>query len=172
MPKLYALHQALFSFGGDAWIEDDAGNRAFEVDGKAFAIGRTLDLLDPSGALIYTLHQRVLSFRATFDVTRGDEPVATVQKALLAFFGDRFTITLADGGALEASGDFLDHEFVVTRDGATVVEASRAWFSMHDTYGVKVADGFDEPLALAIVIAIEQLERQEDRRARPLSPIP
>src|SRR6185503_10338248 len=46
MPKLYALHQALFSFGGDAWIEDDAGNRAFEVDGKTFALGRTLDLLD------------------------------------------------------------------------------------------------------------------------------
>jgi uncharacterized protein YxjI len=172
MPKLYALHQALFSFGGDAWIEDDAGNRAFEVDGKTFALGRTLDLLDPNGTLIYTLHQRVLSFRSTFDVTRDGTAVATIQKALLAFFGDRFAITLADGAALEASGDFLDHEFVVTRDGATVVEASRSWFSMHDTYGVKVADGFDDPLALAIVIAIEQLERQEDRRTAPLSPLP
>ena len=90
MPKLYALHQALFSFSGDAWIEDDAGNRVFEVDGKAFAIGRTLDLLDPHGTVLYTLHQRVLSFRPTFEVSHGGVPVATIQKALLAFFGDRF----------------------------------------------------------------------------------
>jgi uncharacterized protein YxjI len=172
MPKLYALHQTLFSFSGDAWIEDDAGNRAFEVDGKAFTIGRTLDLRDPNGVLVYTLHQRVLSFRSTFDVTRGDVPVATIQKALLSFFGDRFAITLADGGELEASGDFLDHEFVVTRDGVTVVEASRSWFSLHDTYGVNVADDFDDPLALAIVIAIEQLERQEDRRVAAAAPLP
>jgi uncharacterized protein YxjI len=169
MPKMYALHQAMFSFSGDAWIEDDAGNRVFEVDGKAFAIGRTLDLLDPNGTVLYTLHQRVLSFRATFEVSRDGVIVATIQKALLSFFGDRFTVTLADGTALEASGDFLDHEFVVARDGETVLEASRAWFSVHGTYGVQVADAFDDPLALAIVIAIEQLEAQEDRRGMAAS---
>lgn len=164
MPKLYALHQALFSFGGDAWIEDDAGNRLFEVDGKTFTIGRTLDLLDPAGNLLYTLHQPVMTIRAKFEISRSGAGVATIEKALFSMFADTFTITLADGGQLEAKGDFLDHEFVVTRDGTEVVSASRAWFSMHDTYGVRVADDFDDPLALTIVIAIEQMERQERQR--------
>ena len=171
MPRLYALHRALFSFSGDAWIEDADGARVFEIDGKAFAIGRTVDLLDANGALLYTLHQRVLSFRPTFEISRDEQLVATVQKALFSFIGDKFSVALAAGGTLEASGDFLDHEFVVSRDGAPVVEASRAWFSVHGTWGVQVADDFDDPLALAIVIAIEQLEVQEDRQAAGSLPL-
>jgi uncharacterized protein YxjI len=171
MPNTYALHQALFSFSGDAWIEDATGNRVFEIDGKAFALGRTLDLLDRNGTLLYTLHQRVLSFRPTFEISRNGATVATLQKALLAILGDRFTITLADGSELEARGNVLDHEFTISRGDAVLATASRAWFSMHDTYGVQVADEFDDPLALAIVIAIEQLESEEDRADR-VSPFP
>jgi uncharacterized protein YxjI len=166
MPNTYALHQALFSFSGDAWIEDATGNRVFEIDGKAFALGRTLDLLDRNGTLLYTLHQRVLSFRPTFEISRNGATVATLQKALLAILGDRFTITLADGSELEAKGNVLDHEFTISRGDAVLATASRAWFSMHDTYGVQVADEFDDPLALAIVIAIEQIESEEDRADR------
>jgi uncharacterized protein YxjI len=175
MPIVYALHQALLSLSGDAWIEDSDGNRVFEVDGKAFALGRTLDLLDRDGAVLYTLHQPVMSFRPKFEISRNGGVVATIEKALLAFFGDRYSIELADGSmALEAKGDFLDHEFSVSRDGVEVIQASRSWFSMHDTYGVQVADEFDSPLALTIVIAIEQMEHEEDERGRsgPLSQLP
>src|SRR5438552_12425815 len=139
MPKLYALHQTIFSFGGDAWIEDEHGNRAFEVDGKAFALGRTLDLLDPGGELLYTIHAPLVSLRPTFEISRHDATVATIRKALFALFAARFSIALADGGELEAKGDFLDHEFQVNRADEEVIGASRAWFSLHDTYGVRVA---------------------------------
>jgi uncharacterized protein YxjI len=175
MPTVYALHQALLSVSGDAWIEDSDGNRLFEVDGKAFALGRTLDLLDRNGAVLYTLHQPVMSFRPKFEISREGGVVATIEKALLALFGDRYSIELADGSmTLEAKGDFLDHEFTISRDGVEVIQASRSWFSMHDTYGVQVADEFDSPLALTMVIAIEQMEHQEDERQRsgPLSQLP
>lgn len=163
MPNLFALHQAIFSIGGDAWIEDDKANRVYQVDGKALAIGRTLDLLDANGSILYTIHQPVLTLRPTFEITRGETPVAKIQKALFTLFGDRFAITLADGGGLEAEGDFLDHEFRVLRGESEVIAASRSWFSLHDTYGVRVADGFDDALALAIVISIEQMESMDRR---------
>ena len=166
MPKLFALHQTLLSFTGDAWIEDDQGNRLYEVDGKV-ALSRTLDLLDQAGTILYTLQQPLMSLHRSFAISRGDRAVGNVEKELFTFLGDRFTISLTEGEALEGSGDFLDHEFRVTRGDTEVISASRAWFSMHDTYGVKVADGFDEPLALAIAIAIEQIEAEE-HRARQL----
>ena len=159
MANLYALHQTLFSFGGDAWIEDEHGNRAFEVDGKAFALGRTLDLLDPGGTILFTVHAPIVSLRPTFEISRDDETVATIHKALFTLLGSRYSIELADGSELEATGDFLDHEFQVRRSDDEVIGASRAWFSLHDTYGVRVADGFDPALGLAIVISIEQMER-------------
>jgi uncharacterized protein YxjI len=159
MPNLYALHQSIFSFGGDAWIEDENGGRAFEVDGHAFALGRTLDLLDPSGTLLYTIHAPILSFQPTFEISRDDATVATIRKALFTLFASRFAIELAAGGELEAEGNFLDHEFRVNRGDEEVIGASRAWFSMHDTYGVRVDDGFEPALALSLVIAIEQMVR-------------
>lgn len=159
MPDLYALHQSLFSFGGDAWIEDEHGSRAFEVDGKAFALGRTLDLLDLNGVVLYTIHAPLVSLRPAFEISRDGSTTATIHKALFSFPGSRFSIELADGGVLDATGDFLDHEFRVNRGDEEVIGASRSWFSLHDTFGVRVADGFDPALALAVVIAIEQMER-------------
>jgi uncharacterized protein YxjI len=167
MPKLFALHQTLLSFSGDAWIEDDQGNRMYEVDGKV-AISRTLDLLDQAGTVLYTLQQPLMSIHKSFAISRGDEPVGNVEKDLFTFLGDRFTISLTDGESLQGTGDFLDHEFRVTRGEEEVIAASRAWFSMHATYGVRVAGGFDEPLALAIAIAIEQIEAEE-RRQTPMA---
>ena len=159
MPVLYALQQSLFSFGGDAWIEDEHGNRAFEVDGKAFAFGRTLDLLDPSGTVLYTIHAPVFTIRPTFEISHAGEPAATITKALFSLIGSRFTIELAAGGSLAAEGDFLEHEFRVMQGDDEIIAASRAWLSLHDTFGVRVRDGFDPALGLAIVIAIEQMVR-------------
>jgi uncharacterized protein YxjI len=89
MANLYALHQTLFSLGGDAWIEDEHGNRLFEVDGKAFALGRTLDLLDPSGTVLFTVHAPMVSLRPTFEISRDDETVATIRRALFTLLGSR-----------------------------------------------------------------------------------
>src|SRR3954447_10740048 len=159
MPNLFALHQTIFSFGGDAWIEDDQGNRVFEVDGKAFSVGRTLDLLDTGGTTLLTIHAPVFTLRPTFEIRRGDEVVARIEKALFSLFAAKFTIERSAGSTLEAHGDFLDHEFRVVDGETEVIHASRAWFSLHDTFGVQIADGFDDALGLAIVIAIEQMER-------------
>jgi len=160
MTHTYVLDQALFSIGGDAWIEDEAGNRAFEVDGKAFAIRRTLEILDPSGASLYTINQSLAHVHRTFEIKQGEAIVATIQEALLTFLGDRFTIELATGDQLSIQGDWINREFHVTRDGTDVIFVSRSLISLHDRYGIQIADGFDIALGLAIVVALEQMELQ------------
>jgi uncharacterized protein YxjI len=55
--RIFALNQSLFSLGGDLWIEDASGDRAFEVDGKAFTVRRTLELRDTAGATLYTINR-------------------------------------------------------------------------------------------------------------------
>jgi uncharacterized protein YxjI len=162
--QTYALNQKLFSLGGDAWIEDEAGNHAFEVDGKAFSLRRTLELRDPVGASLFTISQALAHLHRTFEVKRGDALVATVQEALLNILGDHFTIDLATGEQLAVQGNWIDREFHVTRAGSDVIFASRSLLSLHDTYGVQVAAGFDVPLAIAIVVALEQMELEGRRR--------
>lgn len=162
--RTFALNQSLFSLGGDLWIEDDAGNRAFEVDGKAFSLRRTLELRDPAGASLYTINRSLAHVRRTFEIKRDGTVVATIEEALLHLLGDRFTIESADGEDLAVAGDWINREFRVTQGGSDVIVASRSLLSLHGGYGVEVAPGFDIPFALAIVVALEQMELEEQRR--------
>jgi uncharacterized protein YxjI len=159
----YVLNQALVSLGGDLWIEDETGNRVFEVNGKVLALRRTLELLDPAGNVLYGINQSLAHVRRTFEVKRDDVVVATIEQALVHLFGDRFTIRLASGEELAVLGDWIDREFHVSRGGADVIVASRSLLSLHGSYGVRVADGFEVPLGLALVVALEQMELEERR---------
>ena len=54
----YRMRQRLVSIGDDFWIEDQAGNRAYKVDGKALRIRRTMILEDaklPKDAILAAL---------------------------------------------------------------------------------------------------------------------
>ena len=162
--QTFVLNQKLMSIGGDLWIADANGNHAFEVDGKALAVRRTLLLKDPTGNPLCEINQSLAHLHKTFEIKQGDEVVATIQKALVNILGDHFTIALANGEQLTVTGDWISREFHVVRAGSDVILASRSLFSLHGAYGVQVAPGFDTPLAMAIVIALEQMELEDGHR--------
>jgi uncharacterized protein YxjI len=158
--RTFVLNQKIMSASGDLWIEDERGTPAFQVDGRAFSVRRRHALLDASGRVLYEISQELAHINRTFVIRRNGQPVATIKQSLLTLLGDRFTVDLVDGGELAVQGDFIDREFRITRDGADVIFASRRLLSIRDKYGVQVAPGFDVPLALAIVVALEQMELQ------------
>jgi uncharacterized protein YxjI len=160
----FVLNQQLLSLGGNLWIEDAAGNHVFGVQGKLLSLRRTHTLVDPAGNPLYEIGQALAHVHRTFEVKRGDEMVATIQEALVNVLGDHFTITLAGGDVLTVTGDFINREFHVTRAGTDVIFASRRLLAVRDSYGVQVAPDFDVPLALAIVVALEQMELEERQR--------
>jgi uncharacterized protein YxjI len=162
--QTYVLNQKLVSISGDLWIEDGNGNHVFEVDGKAFALRRTLFLKDTSGRELYEINKSLAHIHTTFEIKQGDRVVATIQKAIVSLFGEHFTITAADGEQLAVTGDWINREFHIQRNGADVILASRSLFSLHGAYGVQVAPGFDVALGLAIVVALEQIEVHEGHR--------
>lgn len=97
-------------------------------------------------------------------IKRGDELVASIEEALFNLLGDHFTIRLVAGEELAVKGDWIAREFHVTRARSDVIVASRRLISLRDSYGVQAAPGFDVPLALAIVVALEQMELEGCRR--------
>ena len=79
----YQLRQKLVSIGGDSWIEDGDGERAFRVNGKALRLRRTLDLEDLSGNVLCRIQTRVLHVRDTMVIERPDgEQMAKVLSIL------------------------------------------------------------------------------------------
>ena len=105
----------------------------------------------------------------TVEVKKDGQTMATVQEALFNLGGDKFTITLAGGQALSIHGDWMNRVFQVKdAAGQLVIDASRMWFSIRDSYGIQIQPGFDVPLGLAIVVALERAEAQERGQQSPL----
>ncbi|MFN8113163.1 MAG: LURP-one-related family protein [Solirubrobacterales bacterium] len=156
--RRFQMHEKLVSIGDDSWIENDQGDRVFKVNGKAMRARDTFILEDPAGREVAKIQEKKLSVRDKMKVERGGETIATVHKALVGI-RDRYAIDVENGEDLKAHGNVLQHEYEIERDGDTVAKVSKKWFRVRDTYGVEIAAGEDEPLLLALTVAIDEMAR-------------
>ena len=153
----YQMREKMFAIGDDFWIENEAGERAFKVNGKALRIRDTLVLEDPSGAELMTIQEKKVRVRDTMEIEQDGHTVATVKKALVSPLRDRFAIEVEGGGDMEAKGNIVNHEYKIERGGDEVAEVSKRWFRVRDTYGTQIAPDQNDALILAVTVCIDQM---------------
>lgn len=155
----YQMREKMFSVGDDAWIEDDSGNRAFKVDGKAMRVRSTFVLEDASGNEVASIQERKLSIKDKMEIERGGRTLATITKALVSPLRDRYSVSVEGAGDWDVQGNITNHEFEITSGRDKVAEVSMKWFRVRDTYGIEVTPGQDVGLVLAVVIAVDEMQR-------------
>jgi uncharacterized protein YxjI len=160
---LYLIRERFFRLGEDSEITDDQGRSVLVVDGKVLSLRDRLVLRDPEGREVAQVQRKLVALRPTYEISAGGQEVAEVRKHFFTPFGDRFTIDIPGPGDLEMEGNLFDHEFTIRRGGQTVATVSKRWFSLRDTYAVAVAQGEDELLILASVLALDLAEDRERR---------
>ena len=154
----YQMRQKLVSIGDDYWIENEAGDRVFRVDGKAMRLRNTLDLEDTEGNKLCRIQTRVLHIRDSMAIEDPDgERLALVHKALVSPLRERWKVDLAGDHEWKVQGNVVDHEYEIEADGRKVAEVSKKWFRVRDSYGVQVDAGEDTALILAATVAIDQM---------------
>lgn len=154
------MRQKMMSIGDDFWIENDEGQRAFKVNGKALRVRKTFVLESPSGEELYKIQERKLTIRDTMAVERDGDTVAKVRKALVSPLRHRFKIEIKDGEELTAKGDIVGHEYDIERDGDAVAHISKRWFRVRDTYGIEIAPGENDALILAVSVCVDEMARE------------
>lgn len=165
-PVMYMIRARFFGIGDDFDITDDDGRVVYHVDGKVFSVRNRLVIEDPGGREVAAVERHLVALRPTYAVTVRGEKAADVRKHFFTPFRERFTIDVPGPSDLEITGDLLDHEFSIERDGVQIARVSKRWFSLRDSYGVEVAEGEDDLLVLASVLAVDLAlarERDEDR---------
>jgi uncharacterized protein YxjI len=154
----YQMRQRLLTFGDDFWIEDEQGNKAFKVDGKAVRIRQTLIFEDAHGRELCKIQERMLRVKDSMEIEGpGGERIAMVKKALISPLRDRLTVQIQGGPDLEVQGNILDHEYSIGEGRDKVAEVSKRWFRLRDTYGVEIEPGQNDALILAVTVCIDQL---------------
>ena len=68
----YMMRQRLFSIGDDYWIENDRGERAYKVDGKALRLRKTLVIEDPEGNELAKIKERLARIKDTMEIEDAD----------------------------------------------------------------------------------------------------
>ncbi len=159
MPN-YLVRKQLFALGDDFWVEDEAGEKVFHVDGKVLRPRNTFVIETADGQELLKIKEQRLKLRKTYAIERDGEEVAKVAKALVTPLRDRFEVEVAGRGTLQARGDLLDHEFSIEWEGGVkMAEVSKRYFTVRDTYGVSVGPTQDAVLAIAIAVCIDAIER-------------
>jgi len=153
--RRFQMHEKMFSIGDDYWIEDESGQRAYRVNGKAMRLRDTWALEDAAGNEVATIREKKLSIRNTITIDLGGRE-ARVKKALIGL-RDRFEVEVDDGPDLKVTGNIVDHEYEIERDGDEIGKVSKKWFRMRDTYGVEVRNPLDVPLVLAVSVAVDAM---------------
>jgi uncharacterized protein YxjI len=154
----YQMRQKLISIGDDFWIENEAGQKVFKVDGKALRVRQTLIFEDAQGNALAKIQERMLRVKDTMEVEGPHgERLAMVKKALIAPLRDRWVVKIKEGPDLEVQGNILDHEYTIGEGRHKVAEVSKKWFRLRDTYGVQIEPGQDDVLILAVTTCIDQM---------------
>ena len=150
----YRMVEKLVSFGDDFFIENDRGQRAFKVDGKALRMRDTLVFRDMQGNEVCKIQERIARMRDTMEIEGpSGQRMAMVKKAMITPLRERFHVKVGDGPDLEVQGNILDHEYRI----GNVAAVSKKWFRVRDSYGVEIAPGQNDVLILAVTVCIDQM---------------
>ena len=162
----YIIKERFFRLGEDSDILDESGQPVFHVDGKVFTLRDLLVVQDLTGQEVARVHRKLIALRPTYEITIGGQEVAEVRKHFFTPFRDKFTIDVPGPNDLEMTGSLFEHDFTISRGDRTVATVSKAWLTLRDTYGVDVADGEDDVLILAAVLALDLAEDRERGQER------
>jgi uncharacterized protein YxjI len=166
---MYLIREKIFDLGDDFDITDEDGNLVYHVDGKVLSIRDRLVIEDPSGREVASVHRQLVALRRTYTIEVGDEKAAEVRKNLFTPFRDKYTIDVPGDDDLKMRGDLLDHEYTIERGGHEIAAVSKRWFTIRDTYAVKVVADEDHLLILAAVLALDlaqsRIDKEREERA-------
>jgi len=160
----YVMRQKLLSLADNFTIKNEQEQDVFLVKGKVFSFGDKLSFQDLAGNELVFIDQRLLNWSPTYELWRGAELLAVVKRELFSYIHHRFTVDVPGPNDLEAEGDFLDHEYTISRGGSVVATVSKRWFSWADTYGIEIADGEDDVLVLATAVVVDMVCHDHNKR--------
>jgi len=154
----YQMRQKLIAFGDDFYIQNQAGQNVFIVDGKVLRVRDTLQFKDLKGTTLCQIQERMLTIKDVMAIedAQGKE-IARVKKALITPLRDRWTVKIGNGPDMDVQGNLLDHEYEIKEGRRKIAQVSKKWFRVRDTYGVEIAPDQEDIVILAVTVALDQM---------------
>ena len=148
--KLY-MREKVFSWNERFTVKDENGWDKYFVEGEFFSLGKKLHLLNVHGEEVAFIQQQLFTLMPRFSVSVAGREIAQIRKEFTFFF-QRYVI---DGLGWEIDGDVWAHDYVIRKNGRTIVRITKEWFTWGDSYCLDILNPADEVMALAVVLTID-----------------
>ncbi len=148
--KLY-IKQKVFSWSDKFTVKDESGQDKYSVEGELFSWGKKLHVYDTDGNETAFIQQKVFSFLPKYFVFVNGQQIAEIVKEF-TFLKPRYRI---EGLDWDINGNFLAHNYEITKSGRTIVTIRKEWMTWGDSYELDITDPRDETVALAVVLTID-----------------
>lgn len=154
----YRLNEQLVALGDDYYVQTDAGQRAFKIDGSAIRTHDTLRFETLDGNVLCEFRPRLAGLRGAISIADlNGEHVVTVRRNRTTPHRDLFTIQHNRELPFVTMGDVGIHEYEICSPTASVAVVSKRWFRARGSYGIEVAHQEIGVFLLAAVVAIDQM---------------
>ena len=147
------IRQRVFSLGDKYDVYDERQEPVYHVQGELFSWGAKIHLYDLGGSELFDIRQKLLAFLPEYAVFQGENFCARIKKEL-SFFHPRLSVE-SSFGDFEITGNFMDMDYEITRDGIPMGEIHKKWLSWGDTYLLSIRDDKDAAFFTALAIAID-----------------
>ena len=150
----YQVSQKIFALGGDFTVRDEGGREVYYFDGKVFNFcGKKVEVLNAQRQKVARIAKQPFTFRQTYKIKRNGIVAATIKKRPMTV-REQFVIDVPGTNDYRIIGDYVGHEYTITRGSQDVARVSKRFFGATDSYGVEIESG-DPVILLSAVIVID-----------------
>lgn len=153
MKTLY-IRQKLISAKGQFTVTDEDDQVKYMINGSLLSIPKRYTITNDEGFEVAEVSKRIFPILPVFDVDFNGKDNIKIKKH---FKIGRQKLSI-EGAGITVSGDLLDFDFVVLKDGEIIANIQNKILSLADTYELVILEEQYEEVIIALVIAIDRIK--------------
>ncbi len=165
----FLLEEKIGSLKDKIYIYNSNQEKLGYFQGKLIKIGNTFRLYDINDTPLYTISEKMVSMRSTYEFFKGgekdDDKLLGKLKQKLVSIRPKFYFEDPDGEEIyEAKGKVYRLKYDIEKDGDTVAEISQKILKsiIQDSYGVRIDKGVSDEEAMIILGMVVMLHHEKE----------
>ena len=145
------LKQKLFTIKDKFTVYDENENPIYTIKGKLITVHSEHSIFDNKGQEVAKVHKKIFSMMPKFFIERPLNREYELKRKIAI----GHEVYVVDGLDWKIKGNFLEHDYTITKDDQEIASVHQKWLSWGDTYEISIAGGIDDVLILGIVLCID-----------------
>ena len=148
-------------------FEDRGGNKLGQAEGNFVQIPAKFIVKDANGSDLMHIEEKVLSISKQYTFHDGEgKELGTIKKKIVKLIGEEFWVEKDGVEFMRIYGNFTEHDYQMTVEGAQVALVHKKWLTVRDKIGLSITGDVDHRVAIGAVIVIEHIEVTENEKNR------